>query len=312
MGYWFPATTGEVYVRSPWETTMPHRAILTSLALVLSSFLVVGCGGSSPTSPTQDGVNLTGQFVSDGSSPLALRAQFSTDLGGVTVEVLDSDGNDTGISVAVGSDGSFTLRGLPEGAFTLIFRDESGTRIGRIRFKEVMPNQQISILVDLSDDGTVSLLSEKRNGIGHGDVELEGMASDVQLEDGHANNGTLRVNGELVVSSGGETAIRKGSRRINLEDVEGKRVHVKGEWRMEDGTQVVFAWEIKLQEEEDRTDVGDRNVPECSSPDPKNSNKLLVCHKDKKTLSISKSAWPAHYSHGDSCRECPKASHTFF
>ena len=182
---------------------MPHRTILTSFALALLSFLVVGCG-SSPTSPSQDGVNLTGQFVSDGSSPLALRAQSATDLVGVTVEVLDSDGNDTGIRVAVVSNGAFTLRGLPEGAFTLIFRDESGSRIGRIRFKEVLPNQQISILVDLSDHGTVSLLSEKRNGIGHGDVELEGMASDVQLEDGHANNGTLRVNRELVVSSGGE------------------------------------------------------------------------------------------------------------
>ena len=163
MIYWSPATTREVYVRNPWETTMPHRTILTSLALALSSFLVAGCGGSSPTSPTQDGVNLTGQFVSDGSSPLALRAQSSTDLGGVTVEVLDSDGNDTAISVAVGSNGSFTLRGLPDDAFTLIFRDESGTRIGRIRFKEVMPNQQISILVDLSDDGKPALREAQRH-----------------------------------------------------------------------------------------------------------------------------------------------------
>ena len=285
------------------------ETIWTSLALALSSFLVAGCGGSSPTSPTQDGVNLTGQFVSDGSSQLALRAQSSTDLGGVTVEVLDSNGNDTGISVAVGSNGSFTLRGLPDGAFTLIFRDESGTRIGRIRFTEVMPNQHLSILVDLNDEGTVSLLFEKRNGIGHGDLELEGIASEVQLEGGHVNNGTLRVNGELVISSGGETAIRNGNRRINLEDVEGKLVHVKGEWRTMDGTQVVFAREIKLQEEEQEddgpTDVSDRNVPECSSPDPKNSNKILVCHKDKKTLSISKSAWPAHYGHGDSCDKCP-------
>jgi len=285
---------------------MPHRTIWTLLAVALLSFLVVSCGGSSPTSPSQDGVNLSGQFVSDGRSPLALRAQSAKDLVGVTVEVLDSDGNDTGIRVAVSSNGSFTLRGLPEGAFTLIFRDESGNRIGRIRFKEVLPNQEISILVDLADDGTVSLLMEKRNGIGHGDVELEGMASDVQLEDGHANNGTLRVNGELVVSIGGETAIRKGNRRIDLEDVDGNRVHVKGEWRMVDGAQGVFAREIKLQEEDDeddRTDVGDKGVPECA-PDPEKSNKILVCHKNKKTLSIGKSAWPGHYGHGDTCGKC--------
>ncbi len=285
---------------------MPHRTILPSLAVALLSFLVVGCGGSSPTSPSQDGVNLTGQFVSDGRSPLAFRAQSATDLEGVTVEVLDREGNDTGIRVAVGASGSFTLRGLPEGAFTLVFRDENGNRIGRIRFREVLPNQQITILVDLADDGTVDLLSEKRNGIGHGDVELEGMASDVQPGDGHPNDGTLRVNGELVVSSGGETAIREGNRRIPLEDVDGKRVHVKGEWRTVDGTQVVFAREIKLQEEEDddRTDVGNGNVPECIAADPEKSNKILVCHKEKKTLSISKSAWPGHYAHGDSCGAC--------
>lgn len=285
---------------------MPYRTILTSLAFGLLSFLVVGCGGSSPTSPSQDGVNLTGQFASDGSSLLALRAQSATDVGGITVEVLDSDGNDTGIRVAVSSSGSFILRGLPEGAFTLIFRDESGNRIGRIRFRQVLPNQEISILVDMGDDGTVSLLSEKRNGIGHGDVELEGMVSDLQLEGGHPNNGTLRVNGEVVVSSGGETAIRKGNRRLNLEDVDGKRVHVKGEWRTVDGNQVVFAREIKLQEEEDddRTDVGDRNVPECTAADPNKSHKILVCHKEKKTLSIGKSAWPGHYGHGDTCGPC--------
>ncbi len=75
---------------------------------------------------------------------------------------------------------------------------------------------------------------------------------------------------------------------------------------MVDGTQGVFAREIKLQEEEDddRTDVGDTNVPECSVTDPKNSNKILVCHKNKKTLSISKSALPAHYGHGDFCGKC--------
>jgi hypothetical protein len=251
---------------------------------------------------------LTGRFASDGSSPLALRTQSAADLSGITVEVLDSDGNDTGISVAVASNGSFTLRGLPEGGFTLIFRDKSGTRIGRIPFKEVMPNQQLSILVDLDDGGKVILLLEKRNGIGHGDLELEGIASEVKPEGGHVNNGTLRVNGELVVSSGDETAIRKGNRRMNLEDVEGKRVHVKGEWDTVDGTQVVFAREIKIQEEEeddDATDVDDRIVPECIPPeDPENSNKFLICHKDKKTLSISKSAWPAHAGHGDSCGEC--------
>lgn len=36
--------------------------------------------------------------------------------------------------------------------------------------------------------------------------------------------------------------------------------------------------------------------------------KVQVCHKGKKTISISKSAWPAHQRHGDTLGPCSSAA----
>jgi len=62
-------------------------------------------------------------------------------------------------------DGSFTLRGLPEGGFTLIFT-QAGTVVGTLAFQEVAANQQITINVALAD-GEIVLVDEDRRGIGH-------------------------------------------------------------------------------------------------------------------------------------------------
>lgn len=36
--------------------------------------------------------------------------------------------------------------------------------------------------------------------------------------------------------------------------------------------------------------------------------KVTICHKGKKTISISKSAWPAHQRHGDTLGSCSSAA----
>jgi hypothetical protein len=36
--------------------------------------------------------------------------------------------------------------------------------------------------------------------------------------------------------------------------------------------------------------------------------KVTICHKGKKTISISKSAWPAHQRHGDTLGTCASAA----
>ena len=45
---------------------MLYLTIWTLLAVALLSSLVISYGGSSQKSPSQDGVNLTGRFASDG------------------------------------------------------------------------------------------------------------------------------------------------------------------------------------------------------------------------------------------------------
>jgi hypothetical protein len=222
-----------------------------ALALFLGLAGVLGCDFN-PTAPFEGfdesgaGVVLTGRFA-DPSAALALRA-LSSSAETMTVVVLDESGNEVG-RVEV-ENGTFVLRGLPDGSFTVEFYQGS-TKVGSLVFDSVLPNQQIAITVELRD-GTIRLLDEKRTGMGHGDVELEGIASDIRIE-GDPMTGSLEVDGQLVVTRAAETSIRKGNERLTLEDLSrGDRVHVKGEWETAaDGTSVVFAREIKLQEEEE-------------------------------------------------------------
>ena len=117
------------------------------------------------------------------------------------------------------------------------------------------PNQEITLTVQVSDAGVV-LLEEQRNGIGHGDVEIEGNVGQIVALN-PAGDSRFVINGRTVVARPGETAVREGNRSRNIEDVtEGRHVHVKGVWLpMEGSTQPVLAHEIKLQGD-DGEDVG--------------------------------------------------------
>jgi hypothetical protein len=233
---------------------------LISLSLFVWLAAALGCDFN-PTAPFAgfggegEGVVLAGRFA-DASGALALRA-LSSSADGMTVVVLDENGNEVGQAEV--ENGTFTLRGLPDGRFTVDFYQGS-TKVGSLVFDEVLANQQIAITVELRD-GTIRLLDERRTGIGHGDVELEGIAGNIRIE-GDPMTGSLEVEGQLVTTRAAETSIRKGNERLTLEDVSsGDRVHVKGEWETaDDGSSVVFAREIKLQEEEE----GDEAGGECS------------------------------------------------
>jgi hypothetical protein len=234
------------------------RARSITLVSLVCFVTAAGCDFN-PTAPFAGfdgdggGVVLAGRFA-DPSAAQALRA-LSASADGMSVVVLDESGNEVG-RVEV-ENGSFTLRGLPEGQFEVEFY-QGATKVGSLVFDEVLPNQQIAITVEL-DNGTIRLLDEKRTGIGHGDVELEGIASEIRTN-GDPMTGSLRVEGQLVVTRAAETSIRKGNERLTLENLSsGDRVHVKGEWETAGSDTVVFAREIKLQEEED-DDTGN----ECS------------------------------------------------
>ncbi len=117
------------------------------------------------------------------------------------------------------------------------------------------PNQQITVTVDLSG-ATVALVEQRRNGIGHGDLEIEGLVEQL-LELEITGDSRFVIDGYTVVARPGQTAIREGNRARTVEDVTvGRRVHVKGEWLTTDGsTQEVLAREIKLQGDDDDDDT---------------------------------------------------------
>jgi len=215
--------------------------------LVFAAAALSACGGG-PSGPDAEGVVVRG--VVQGAGTLRAASVGAASAATVTVSVVEAPS----ISTTVGGDGSFTLRGLPDGGFTLVFKNGTA-EIGRLSFAEVKANQEITLTVQVSDAG-VTLLEEQRNGIGHGDVEIEGNVGQIVAMN-PAGDSRFVINGRTVVARPGETAVREGNRSRNIEDVtEGRHVHVKGVWLpMEGSTQPVLAHEIKLQGD-DGEDVG--------------------------------------------------------
>jgi len=270
--------------------TSRHGLILT---LFVSSAVLSACGGggnpSGPSGSPAQGVTMIGMVLGAGAgSPAGVSSASAA--GDVTVTVQENPA----ITTKVGSDGSFTLRGLPEGGFTLVFTDASGAVLGTLVFSEVRPNQEITVTVDVTG-GTVRLVDERRNGIGHGGIEIEGRV-DAVVTATEAGDSTFVIAGYTVIARPGVTAIREGNRRRTVEDVTGgRRVHVKGEWLPPvAGSQPVLAHEIKLQGSDDGDDDEGGN----------GSEKVTICHKLKNTISVSVSAWPAHQAHGDTMGAC--------
>jgi hypothetical protein len=152
----------------------------------------------------------------------------------------------TSISTTVTTEGTFTLRGLPEGSFTLEFFDGT-TSLGTIDFTGVSANQEITITV-LIEGSAVTLLEQRRNGIGHGNLEIEGPVQAV-LSLNPTGESVFTIDGHTVVVRPLETSIREGNQRRGVEDVTvGRKVHVKGVWETNaTGGQQVLAHEIKLQ-----------------------------------------------------------------
>jgi len=216
------------------DTRLAFVAVLVLAAAALSA-----CGGS-PSGPDAEGVVVRG--VVQGAGTLRAASVGTASAATVTVSVVEAPS----ISTTVGGDGSFTLRGLPDGGFTLVFKNGTA-EIGRLSFAEVKANQEITLTVQVSDAG-VTLLEEQRNGIGHGDVEIEGNVGQIVAMN-PAGDSRFVINGRTVVARPGETAVREGNRSRNIEDVtEGRHVHVKGVWLpMEGSVQPVLAHEIKLQ-----------------------------------------------------------------
>jgi hypothetical protein len=224
-----------------------HVRRLAAVGAVLLLALGAGaCQGNSPLSPSGEDVVLRGTVFSGAASGgvSAASGSHTTSAASITVSLASNPA----VTATVAADGSFTLRGLPPGDFTLVFSAD-GREIGRLAFGAVLPNQEITIVVDVAGN-IVTLLDERRTGIGNGEIEIEGLVSQVLVVNANADS-TFRVSGYTVVVRAGQTAVREGNTaRTVLDITAGRRVHVKGTWLTSAGTAdtgQVLAQEVLLQ-----------------------------------------------------------------
>lgn len=259
------------------------------VAIMCAVAMLAGCGGggggSGADSSVQKSAVVIGKLAATKAGFVAL-----ADPDPITVYVL----SDPDIKTTVGADGTFTLRGLPEGSFTLVFM-QGTTEVGRLVFGEVAANQQITITVQLVS-GEVVLVDEDRRGIGDAGVELEGPVQNVVVLNPAADSRFV-IRDRSVVARPGVTAIREGNTRKTVNDVTvGHQVHVKGT-TVKESTDVL-AFEIILQGLADGTggSTGETQMTICHIP-PGNPGK-------KVTITIGSSAWPAHQGHGDTEGAC--------
>ena len=266
-----------------------HIRFLTAALLAAVACFVAACGGGGGGDESPKSAIVVGKVQ---AAPGPVKASTVPMAAGdpIVVSVQELPG----VSVQVAADGSFTLRGLPAGSFTLVFTQAGGV-IGTLVFSEVAVNQQITITVQLQGTELV-LVDEDRRGIGDAGIELEGPVQNV-VTLAPAGDSTFVIAGRTVIARPGVTAIRKGTARLTVNDVTaGTQVHVKGT-RIEGSTDVL-AYEIKIQ------------VAESGGGGGGTDAKITICHIPpgnpgaKHTISISESAWPAHQAHGDTMGSC--------
>jgi hypothetical protein len=279
------ASTGENMIR---KTKNDPVNVMFAMLVALCALFLASCGSGGGSGPAVEKSSMVvGKMAGPKSAQVALAA--STDP--ITVSVL----SDPSTTTQVGADGSFTLRGLPAGSFTLVFM-QGTTEVGRLTFDEVAPNQQITITVQVVSNELV-LVDEDRRGIGDAGVELEGPVQNVIVLN-PSGDSRFVIQGREVVARPGITAIRQGETRKTVNDVSvGKQVHVKGT-TVPDSTDVL-AFEIILQ---DSASSGagsndDAQITICHVPPGNPSHEI--------TITVGASAWPAHQAHGDTKGPCP-------
>ncbi len=54
--------------------------------------------------------------------------------------------------------------------------------------------------------------------------------------------------------------------------------------------------------------LGGVGLAQSAPSDGQYGKKVTICHKGKKTITVSKSAWPAHKRHGDTLGSCQSAA----
>jgi hypothetical protein len=146
---------------------MQYLELRVLIAAVLIALSPLACDFS-PTAPfegfDEEGSRISGIFTSGEGAGASLTAMPQSEYEGIRVYVEQ----DSTISVFVKSNGSFTLVGLPTGDVTVVF-EKDGSVIGRLTFRDVVPNLEIRIVVTLNDSNRVELVEVVRDSVGLGE-----------------------------------------------------------------------------------------------------------------------------------------------
>jgi hypothetical protein len=242
---------------------MRCRNLLAWVAAAVAA-VSLGCGGGGPSSPSGTGVEVHGVVLSgaaavvasSGSHPAA-KAQKVT----VTVE-------GTTITAEVGADGTFVLKGVPSGDFTLVFMVD-GVKIGEVPISAPAGSDvKITVKVEASHVVLVTIKIEAPDGSeapsacvisggqkGQG-IELEGSVSSGSWELFNMTVNGGRAGGLATVTSGASTTYRciGGAKTPTVDECKalvakgGAKVHVRG--TLTDCTTTVAqvaASEVKIQ-----------------------------------------------------------------
>lgn len=187
---------------------------LISCGAAAAVFGLVACGGN-PSAPS-GAVSLRGTVVDGGALSETAgmsSAQAGASAGRITVAVKENGR----LSTTVGSDGTFSLDGVPEGRFTLVFTRD-GAALGTVEISDASAGQEIRITVRVTGNRVALLAIEHAGGNGApGDADDDDGGADesrtcaisggkvgegIELEgdvaSGDAAGFELRVNGNRV------------------------------------------------------------------------------------------------------------------
>ena len=239
-------------------------------SLVVPMFLavvaLVGCGGDNPAGPS-GGIDLEGVVLEGPSAASAQSMSLSTQSATKSKITVTVEG--TSISAKVSSNGTFTLKNVPAGTFTLSFTRD-GAVIGTIQIAVVEGSKRIKVVVDASGTSVVLVsidFETDKQGENPGDANKTCMINGgkvgqgIELE-GNVSGGTPtaftlnvkgnRANADVTVNASGASfkCVGQAGKAADCQaQVKvGAQVHVRGALTSCDMTQAaVTATEVKVQ-----------------------------------------------------------------
>ncbi len=123
-----------------------NRRTLLAYCAVAAAVVVGACGGESPSSPSGGGVVVQGVVLGDG---VAVRASSGAPVAAAKSQKVTVKVEGTSITAEVSANGTFELKGIPSGTFTLIFLVD-GVEIGRV-VVTAEEGSEVKIVVQVKD-----------------------------------------------------------------------------------------------------------------------------------------------------------------